>query len=719
MEELKKYNNEFTGTEINEDFYGCIYNAESAAYSVSVDPTNSTVASNMLKDKTAVTGNEYKDNCHDDHDLHTEQPDLGTIPDAEDSLFKSVLETSSAESSADEEFVDLPLNSEHIIHNVEWKAGNGSGHTHSEIVNTKELRLKCTDETTDKKAEDEDVSCIDPGSPLDVSRFLKKLHVPNVHHQVQRVYMLHSFKTLNTPVAESLKSPTEDPTFPQDCNIELMRLKTYVEYPHDCPVFVIKLAAEGFIYRPERRTIDCNYCRISIPLVDLYKPGFDPLLMHQNMKPDCPFTQGVGCNNVPFPTTEQLQKQGMISLSHTAVTKLEVNHCPAIPMMPFEKVKTMATPNGSTTNGSMSLQCQVDLAKVTPSRAFQSLKTDSTPSNEQPQMCPTDQKQYEYYETVCDASGHARPEPQRSAFLPSETAARSNTSSSGPNNKSDTNNSSSTLLASSSASSNNLPNSTVGTAATQGTITKHTTSNENATANNSQPKEKKKLTYSDLGIYAEKPKRTDMAVMVKRIQSFLGHWNKNLTQTPEMLAEAGMHYAGYGDCARCFFCGGGLKNWEAPDNPWVEHARWFPKCTYLRMCKGPMFVEIVQRKNKNKEDITIRDVESEINIKYSETESTTGQSAKNSAVSGTRPNTQNGTLAASTSQVGTVDLAKLEAEQEELKSQVMCKICMDEESSVVFLPCGHLVACTHCAIALKNCPLCRAEIKGSVKAHMS
>ena len=65
-----------------------------------------------------------------------------------------------------------------------------------------------------------------------------------------------------------------------------------------------------------------------------------------------------------------------------------------------------------------------------------------------------------------------------------------------------------------------------------------------------------------------------------------------------------LFYTGYADCARCFFCAGGLKNWEAPDNPWIEHARWFPKCGYIRMCKGSMFVEIVQRKNKNKENVS-------------------------------------------------------------------------------------------------------------------
>lgn len=51
---------------------------------------------------------------------------------------------------------------------------------------------------------------------------------------------------------------------------------------------------------------------------------------------------------------------------------------------------------------------------------------------------------------------------------------------------------------------------------------------------------------------------------------------------------------GYGDCGRCFFCGGGLKNWEASDNPWIEHVRWFPRCAYIRQCQGQDFIDVVQ-----------------------------------------------------------------------------------------------------------------------------
>lgn len=41
---------------------------------------------------------------------------------------------------------------------------------------------------------------------------------------------------------------------------------------------------------------------------------------------------------------------------------------------------------------------------------------------------------------------------------------------------------------------------------------------------------------------------------------------------------------------------------------------------------------------------------------------------------------------------------------------VECKICMQEEVGVVFLPCGHLLSCVMCAPAISNCPLCRQKI---------
>ncbi|KAB0404624.1 hypothetical protein E2I00_017071, partial [Balaenoptera physalus] len=48
------------------------------------------------------------------------------------------------------------------------------------------------------------------------------------------------------------------------------------------------------------------------------------------------------------------------------------------------------------------------------------------------------------------------------------------------------------------------------------------------------------------------------------------------------------------DKVRCFFCYGGLQSWEQGDDPWTEHARWFPRCEFLLRTRGRDFVCRVQ-----------------------------------------------------------------------------------------------------------------------------
>ncbi|XP_023937777.2 death-associated inhibitor of apoptosis 2 [Bicyclus anynana] len=61
----------------------------------------------------------------------------------------------------------------------------------------------------------------------------------------------------------------------------------------------------------------------------------------------------------------------------------------------------------------------------------------------------------------------------------------------------------------------------------------------------------------------------------------------------------------------------------------------------------------------------------------------------------------------------------LEEENRQLKEARLCKVCMDNEVSVVFLPCGHLVSCAGCGAALGACPLCRAPVKALVRAYLA
>ena len=63
--------------------------------------------------------------------------------------------------------------------------------------------------------------------------------------------------------------------------------------------------------------------------------------------------------------------------------------------------------------------------------------------------------------------------------------------------------------------------------------------------------------------------------------------------------------------------------------------------------------------------------------------------------------------------------SSLEEEYKTLKEEKLCKLCMEREVEVTFLPCGHLVSCNKCAQPLKECPICRQRIRGFVRTYWS
>lgn len=66
----------------------------------------------------------------------------------------------------------------------------------------------------------------------------------------------------------------------------------------------------------------------------------------------------------------------------------------------------------------------------------------------------------------------------------------------------------------------------------------------------------------------------------------------------ESFVEAGFFYTGDKTIVRCFYCNGALRNWQASDDPKVEHARWFPQCAYIRQFIGENLYQAIQRKNR-------------------------------------------------------------------------------------------------------------------------
>ena len=59
-----------------------------------------------------------------------------------------------------------------------------------------------------------------------------------------------------------------------------------------------------------------------------------------------------------------------------------------------------------------------------------------------------------------------------------------------------------------------------------------------------------------------------------------------------------------------------------------------------------------------------------------------------------------------------------EASITELDHLKTCVICMDKKIHYAFLPCGHVCACHYCLIQIKECPLCKKEIKGLLKIYL-
>ena len=106
------------------------------------------------------------------------------------------------------------------------------------------------------------------------------------------------------------------------------------------------------------------------------------------------------------------------------------------------------------------------------------------------------------------------------------------------------------------------------------------------------------LSEDNLGILTVRPCNPNFAVEASRLESYRGKWPSNVAQSPDLLSSAGFFYVGYADNVKCFFCDGGLYNWESNDEPWTEHARWYPDCGFLKQVKGTTFIKKVRTQSK-------------------------------------------------------------------------------------------------------------------------
>ncbi|KAL6117937.1 xiap [Pungitius sinensis] len=224
--------------------------------------------------------------------------------------------------------------------------------------------------------------------------------------------------------------------------------------------------------------------------------------------------------------------------------------------------------------------------------------------------------------------------------------------------------------------------------------------------------------------------RVPMGSFEERLGSFAGIVH---SIDHERLARAGFYSSGTGDKVLCFRCGGGLKGWQPEEDPWEEHAKHYPGCSFLITEKGQEYVNGIQLQDprRNRAASTNRNGFSGHGNEVLES-----VMAQKAVGMGLEPSVVEKTILEKISKTGS-DYSTLEALVEdslnnsqkqdedpleklrELQREKLCKICMDRDIGIVFIPCGHLVTCTKCSVSFTKCPICCGAITQKIQTYVA
>ncbi|KAK3585156.1 hypothetical protein CHS0354_034288 [Potamilus streckersoni] len=541
-------------------------------------------------------------------------------------------------------------------------------------------------------------------------------------------------------------------------NNEWARYISFGAFPRTSPVHPIKLSKSGFYYTGQGDETVCFSCGFRNKN---WKVGESPSEIHSIFSPNCKFENGTGGGNIPI-----LNKNTYL-------------------------------------NGSCIYTYQISDPSIIQSPASKSSRMN------QKQFGPSCTKRNHPLLSAYNAD--AQPLPVNAKDRCEEATNNTNGLAEGQNTRSKTLN-----------KIQNVVSSDLGFSIIANKIITAEPGNIELQISKLEPAEKKIINQNidNLGIYVENPKHPHYSILSSRLESFKG-WPSLSTPKPSDLASAGLYYVGVGDCVRCFFCGGGLRSWEEGDDPWEEHARWYPDCSFLKTCKGKGFVRsqmvgvnlrseetlkserhdngtlemrygdvICNMSFKSKvEEVAIVNpmnspaVQSVLFMGYSlgmvkhamqilesreghstisandlleiifqteESESakqhekelyptdsiklpldemkgkednmnTSSEHKNNNFLPQGNAHSKNVDMNndSSKDKLSSKELESLLEQNQELKDQMTCKICMDREACIVFLPCGHMMSCPQCAPALRKCPICRQLVKGTVRAYSS
>ncbi|XP_059397744.1 putative inhibitor of apoptosis isoform X2 [Carassius carassius] len=523
-----------------------------------------------------------------------------------------------------------------------------------------------------------------------------------------------------------------------DNSSELFRISTYAKFPTTAPVTERSLARAGFYYTGVGDCVQCFRCNMT---ADNWKSGDCPAERHKQLSPNCSFIQSL-------PATANL-----LSSSHSAFSPLR--------NVAILQLSTPGSAGALTTAASVSGQTEeqvgylnMGFSNLAPSSPISSRVVEDM-SHQRPPAChnPTMRREQERLDTFQNWSlATVSPaELAKSGFYYLGQADRVACFSCG----------------------GQLNNWEPGDRA----VSEHLRHYPNCRFVRGDRADNVPLSGCGLSNVSN----SAMQQCEERLLTFV-NWPSRIPVRPDQLAKAGFYYVGRNDDVKCFCCDGGLRCWESGDDPWVEHAKWFPRCEYLLQEKGQEFVHQIQARfprlfeqllnngdsnsrefvdppdgftflKKHHAALTQRLKSVQSLMDHLLEENVISQKEYDTIRNCTSVKQQTGQLidlvlskgnaaaevfrnwikkndvyllrelmaqtneAASPSQ----DLSDLPMEEQlrRLQEERTCKVCMDKEVNIVFIPCGHLVVCKECAPSLRKCPICRGLVKGTVRTFLS
>ncbi|XP_078288786.1 baculoviral IAP repeat-containing protein 2 [Panthera onca] len=578
-----------------------------------------------------------------------------------------------------------------------------------------------------------------------------------------------------------------------DLSCELYRMSTYSTFPAGVPVSERSLARAGFYYTGVKDKVRCFCCGL---MLDNWKHGDSPIEKHKQLYPSCSFIHSL-----------------------VSLTSLESTSKSASPMRnSFPHLLSPTLEHGGTFSGSHS--------NLSPNPVNSRALEDFSPLRTNP---------YSYAMSTEEArflTYHMWP----LTFLSPSELARAGFYYIGPGDK-------------------------VACFACGGTLS-NWEPKDDALSEHRRHFPNCPFLENSLETLRFSISNLSMQTHAARLRTFVC-WPSSVPVQPEQLASAGFYYVGRNDDVKCFCCDGGLRCWESGDDPWVEHAKWFPRCEFLIRMKGQDFVDEIQARYphlleqllstsdtpgdentdppivhfgpgenssedavmmntpvvkaalemgfsrnlvkqtvqskiltsgenyKTVSDIVLALLDAEDETREEEKERQTEELASDdlSLIRRNRMalfqqlmcvlpildnllkanviNKQEHDIIKQKTQIPlqarelidtvlvkgnaaanifksclkeidptlyknlfvdknmkyipTEDVSGLSLEEQlrRLQEERTCKVCMDREVSIVFIPCGHLVVCKDCAPSLRKCPICRGIIKGTVRTFLS